>query len=145
MTDMEHLLIERACERLQIEYCHLVDHGNASRIADQFTAEGVWTSPDNTMTGRAEIEAGFLRRERAVHRRSRHVCTNALIEVKDENNATGVVYLTLHRHDDREDPARTRPSEVPDIVGEYRDTFIRTPDGWRFSRREVGVDFARSA
>ena len=145
MTDIERLLIERACERLMIEYCHFVDHGEASRIAGQFTDDGVWTSPENTMTGRAEIEAGFMRRQKATHRRSRHVCTNVLIDVIDEDNATGVVYLTLHRHDDRERPDRVRPSEVPDIVGEYRDTFVRTADGWRFSRREIGVDFARGA
>ena len=144
MDDIERMLIERACERLMIEYCHFVDHGEASRIADQFTDDGVWTSPDNTMTGRAEIEAGFGRREAAPRRRSRHVCTNALVNVIDRNNATGVVYLTLHRHDDHERPERVRPSEVPDIVGEYRDTFVRTDAGWRFTRREIAVDFART-
>ena len=145
MTDIERLLIERACERLMIEYCHLADHGEASRIADQFTDDGVWISPEHTMMGRDDIVAGFMRREKALHRRSRHVCTNILIDVIDADNATGVVYLTLHRHDDRERPERVRPSEVPDIVGEYRDTFVRTGDGWRFSRREIAVDFARGA
>lgn len=145
MTEIERMLIERAGERLMIEYCHFVDHGEASRIAGQFTDDGVWTSPENTMTGRAEIEAGFKRREAATHRRSRHVCTNALVDVIDADNATGVVYLTLHRHDDKERPDRVRPSEVPDIVGEYRDTFVRTAAGWRFSRREIAVDFARAA
>lgn len=61
----------------------------------------------------------------------------------DENNATGVVYLTLYRHDDPDDAA-VRPAEAPAIVGEYRDRFVRTPEGWRFARREVRVDFVGS-
>jgi uncharacterized protein (TIGR02246 family) len=141
MTDLERILIERECERLVQRYCHYVDHGEASRIAELFADDGVWTSPQNTMSGRDEIHAGFLRRERNAARRSRHVCTNLLIDVKDKDNAAGCVYLTLYRHDDT-DEAKVRPSEVPTIVGEYRDSFVRTDDGWRISRREIGVDFA---
>jgi hypothetical protein len=29
------------------------------------------------------------------------------------------------------------------MVGEYCDRFVRTPDGWRFARREVEVSFFR--
>ncbi|WP_417515131.1 nuclear transport factor 2 family protein [Minwuia sp.] len=144
LTDVDRMLIERACDRLVQQYCHFVDRGEAVRIADLFTEDGVWTSPDNTMTGIDEIRAGFQRRQNATHRRSRHVCTNLLIDVQDAGTATGVVYLTLYRHDDKAD-ASVRPSEVPEIVGEYRDTFVRTDDGWRFSRREIGVDFSRGA
>ncbi|MEC9345482.1 MAG: nuclear transport factor 2 family protein [Pseudomonadota bacterium] len=141
MTGMERMLIERACERLMVEYCHFVDHGEAARIADQFTEDGVWTSPDTTMTGKAEVRAGFERRQKVVRRRSRHVCCNALVNVIDADNATGTVYLTLYRHDDPANPP-VRPSGVPAIVGEYRDTFVRTAEGWKFSRREIGIDFA---
>ena len=35
------------------------------------------------------------------------------------------------------------PLEGPQIVGEYRDRFVRTPDGWRFARREIEVSFLR--
>jgi hypothetical protein len=144
MTDLERMLIERACERLVVEYCHFVDHGEASKIAGQFTEDGIWTSRENTMSGRNEIEAGFRRREAATRRRSRHVCTNLLVRVLDENTAEGVVYLTLYRHDDP-DESPVRPSDIPDIVGEYRDRFVRTDEGWRFQRREIAVDFSRAA
>jgi hypothetical protein len=35
------------------------------------------------------------------------------------------------------------PSDVPAIVREYRDTFVRTPAGWRFKRREASVSFIK--
>jgi ketosteroid isomerase-like protein len=140
MDDLQKLLIERECERLVTRYCHLVDHGQAARIADLFTEDGVWASPEATMTGREQIRAGFQRRQDNTARISRHVCCNLLIEVEDADHASGAVYLTLYRHDG--DPARrVSPSAAPQVIGEYRDRFERTPDGWRIARREVEVSF----
>ena len=92
--------------------------------------------------GRAEISAAFSQREANAARISRHVCCNLLIDVIDENNASGVVYLTLYRNDG-EVGRRSAPSDVPDIVGEYRDTFVRTKDGWRFKRRDIAASFVK--
>ena len=144
MDDMQRMLIERACARLVTEYCHFVDHGEAAKIADQFADDGVWASPRDVRTGREAIAKSFQKRQDNAARMSRHVCTNLLIDVIDENSATGVVYLTLYRHDGAPE-RRISPSDVPDVVGEYRDSFVRTTDGWRFKRREIHVSFARAA
>lgn len=144
MTELERMLIERACERLIQEYCHLTDHGEAEKVADLFTEDAVWTSASNTMTGRAAIKKGFRVRQNNVARMSRHVCTSSLIDVLDETSARSVCYLTLYRHDG--DPARRMsPAAAPEIVGEYRDEFVRTPEGWRFRRREIVVAFMGGA
>ena len=144
MDDMQRLLIERACARLVTEYCHFVDHGEAAKIADQFTEDGVWASARDVRIGREAIAKSFQRRQDNTARISRHVCCNLLIDVIDENNAKGVVYLTLFRHDG--DPGRRiSPAQLPDVVGEYRDTFVRTADGWRFKRREIHASFAGAA
>ena len=135
------MLIEHACARLVAEYCHLVDHGEAARVADLFTEDGVWTSRENTMSGRESIRAGFQKRQDSAGRISRHVCCNGLVNVIDDDNAEGVVYLTLYRHDG-EAGRRSAPTAPPSVVGEYRDKFVRTPDGWRFQRREIVVSFA---
>jgi len=142
MDEAQLLLIERACERLVTTYCHLVDHGQAAEIAALFTDDGAWTSSETAMTGRLEIMRGFQRRQNNHLRRSRHICSNLLIDVLDADNARGVAYVTLYRHDG---PAgrKTSPLGAPELVGEYRDTFARTTEGWRFRRREVSVDFLR--
>ncbi len=141
MDDVQRMLIERACERLQTAYCHVIDHGNAAQVADLFTADGVWAAGKREFTGIDALRKSFQARQDNRARRSRHVCSNALIDVQDADNATGTVYLILFRHDDPED-ARTRPASLPEMVGAYRDTFRRTDSGWRFSRRDVVVDFA---
>ncbi len=144
MDTNERLLIERDCQRLVTEYCHLVDHGEAAQIAELFSEDGVWKSPEVTMNGQAEVKRGFAARQANAKRMSRHVCNNFLLDVIDEDHAEGTVYLTLYRHDG-EPGRRTSPLEGPRMVGEYRDRFVRTSEGWRFAHREIEVSFFRGA
>lgn len=141
MDDIQRMLIERACERLQVAYCHVIDHGTAAQVADLFTEDGVWAAGKREFVGIDAVRSSFQKRQDNRERRSRHVCSNALIDVQGADNATGTVYLILYRHDDPDD-ARTRPAALPEMVGAYQDTFRRTDAGWRFSRRDVVIDFA---
>lgn len=141
MDDILRMQIERACERLQIAYCHVIDHGSAADVGDMFTDDGVWAAGKREFAGIDALRSNFRNRQDNRERRSRHVCSNALIDVQDADNATGTVYLILYRHDDPDD-ARTRPAALPEMVGAYHDTFRRTDAGWRFSRRDVVIDFA---
>ena len=139
MDELSRLVAEQACAALITRYTHLVDEGQASEVADLFTVDGVWASPESTLEGRDAIRAAFLRREQS-RRRSRHVCTNVAIDVADESNAAGLCYLTLFRTDTEEIPAR---GTSPDLVGVYRDRFVHTSDGWRFASRVTEVSFVR--
>ena len=142
MNNQERSSIEKACERLVVVYTHYVDHGQASRIPELFTEEGKWSAPGIEMLGREQLQSGFAQREANRGRMSRHVCTNFLCEVEDAEHASGVVYLTLYRHDGAAD-RRTSPLEAPVLVGEYRDRFVRTPEGWRMASRQLEVSFSR--
>jgi uncharacterized protein (TIGR02246 family) len=139
MDDLSLLVAERACAALVTRYTHLVDEGHASEVADLFTADGVWSSPETKLDGREAIRAAFLRREKS-GRTSRHICTNVGIDVEDEAHATGLCYLTLFRTDTAATPAR---GTMPDLVGVYRDRFVRTEDGWRIAARVTEVTFIR--
>lgn len=134
---------ERACERLVMQYTHLVDSGNAPAIADLFVTDGVWRTDEFAMDGQQEIRDGFTRRQGVTRRQSKHVCTNVLIDV-DGDEAAGRCYLVNYRHDsptgEAEKPA---PADVPKFVGEYHDRFVRTADGWRFMDRYCDMAFVR--
>jgi ketosteroid isomerase-like protein len=144
MDELERLLAERACERLIVEYCRLVDFGEAARIADLFTEDGVWSGVDLVLDGREEIRAWFVKRQALERRVSRHICTNVGVDVVSPDEAHSVCYLVNYRHDRRDgDDAMPVPTEVPKFVGECRDAFRRTADGWRFARRHVDVAFVR--
>ena len=143
MNDAERFLIERACERLVVAYAHYVDHGQASLIADLFTEDGRWSAPGVEMLGRKQLRAGFARREANQGRMSRHVCTNFLCDVQDAQHASGVVYLTLYRHDGPEGRLSS-PLEAPVLVGEYQDQFVHTGEGWRMASRSLVVSFSNA-
>lgn len=144
MDQTERMAIERECERLIVAYTHYVDFGQAARVAELFTADGVWESPETTLAGQTAIREGFAARQRDEQRVSRHVCTNFALEVTDEDTAEGVVYLTLYRHDGDAAPM-PRPLEGPYLVGHYRDRFVRVQaGGWRFAHRREEVAFLRA-
>lgn len=140
---IRRLVDERACERLITRYTHLVDFGQAPEIAELFTQDGVWRTDEFAMNGQDEIRAGFERRQGVSRRLSRHVCTNISVDV-DGDTATGLCYLVNYRHDSASGEAEhPSPADVPKYVGEYRDRFVRTAAGWRFSDRYFEIAFLR--
>jgi len=94
------------------------------------------------MEGQEQLRKGFGAREANTARMSRHVCNNLLLEVIDNDHAEGTVYLTLYRHDG-EEGRKLSPLEGTAVVGEYRDRFVRTAQGWRFEERRIFVSFLR--
>lgn len=160
MDDGTRTQIERACERLVITYTHLVDFGGAEKIADLFTEDGEFVGGGaNHMKGREQLKRGFGRRQKS-KRISRHVCTNLQIDVIDDDNAKGLVYLSLYRHDPKEgvgpdpekgppDPEKGPPDPVkgpaplpgPNLIGQYEDIFQRVDGQWLFAQRKIGVAF----
>jgi hypothetical protein len=143
MNIQQRMEIERECERLIYQYCSFVDHGEAAKIAGLFTEDGVWFNVNVSMDGREGIRAGFQKRQDNAGRMSRHVCSNVLIDVISDNEATATVYMSLYFHDG-EAEREISPTDCLQKLGEYRDRFVKTENGWRFSRREVVSNFWRS-
>src|SRR5262249_39545342 len=114
MDELERLLIERACTRLSLDYARLVDFGEAARVTDLFSEDGVCQLTAGRMEGRAAIKDFFDRRQATQNVVSRHVCTNITVDVVDSDRATGVVYLTFYRveHDGDGDAPLGKPNYV---------------------------------
>lgn len=142
VDDTSRVRIERACEALVVNYTHYVDFGEAARVAELFTHDGVWESGETSMVGAEQIRRGFESRQKMTGRTSRHACTNLHVDVIDERNAQGLVYFTLYRHDGDATPA---PLDGPLMVGQYRDRFVLTDDGWRFTHRTAEAAFVRKS
>lgn len=144
MDELDRILVERSCERLINEYSRLVDFGEAAAVADLFTEDARWEGTDLILTGREEIRAWFEKREAVTRRVSRHVFTNVVVDVLSESEAKALSYMINFRHDRPEgDETVPVPMEVPKWMGEARDTFRLTDEGWRFSSRRVEPAFMR--
>lgn len=122
--------------------------GVGERVAELFSEDGAFVSPLGTMQGRTELQRGFQQLSNANTGVTRHVCSNFLCEVVDEDRAEGVVYVTLCSHNRHDGPVGTEKGAVaplngPKMIGEYRDRYVRTSSGWRFAERKVAVTFFR--
>ena len=133
--DTNRLIAERDCERLIYQYARFVDIGEAARIADLFTDDGVWTAADGrSMDGQDQIRAAFSARQALSRRLSRHVITNVLIDVHSDTEASGTAYLVNYRHDGTGDTVqRPGPARHPKFVGDYHLRFRRLDGKWRIA------------
>lgn len=127
MKELQRLAIERACERLVIRYAHSIDLNGRSGLGDVFTDDAVVEMGGQVIHGRDAIAAGSGAAPAPL---MRHVCTNILIDVINEAEATGVAYLMAYVQ-----PADDTNLGLPLVLGEYRDTFRKTDDGWQIARR----------
>jgi uncharacterized protein (TIGR02246 family) len=142
---MRRLVAERACERLIYQYARFVDSGEAARIADLFSADGVWTAADGrSMDGQDQIRAAFSARQALTRRLSRHVITNVLIDVHNDTEATGTAYLVNYRHDGAGDTVeKPGPARHPKFVGDYHLEFRCVDGEWRIARLRFDLLFLR--
>lgn len=142
--------IERACERLVLDYAHYRDTNQGDPYAALFAEDASLVFPRASSRGRANIRADFDRQGQIPWRR--HVTTNIRVVVLDADHAEGTSYVTIYGGG-RPGPAagaQAPPLDGPSAVGEYHDRYLRTADGWRFVERRfmpilVSEALARSA
>ncbi|PKB14380.1 SnoaL-like protein [Novosphingobium kunmingense] len=110
-------------------YTYNGDRGRVEQLAACFAQAGVLEFPGTVATGPDDIAAALQSGTRNpalsfVH----HHITNPLIEI-DHDTATARSYFSVH-------------TDIgPDHSGTYSDWLVRTPQGWRFARRLVRIDW----
>ncbi|MDD0837740.1 nuclear transport factor 2 family protein [Curvibacter sp. HBC61] len=131
------LLIEQACRRTLFQAAAAVDAGDAQALAAWFTVDAQLQRPGAApLIGRAAIEAAYA--SRPAHRLTRHLLTNVLIEPEGSDFAHAISTVLLWRGnlDDAAGP-EGRPAEARQLLGEFNDLLVPTPDGWRIHRRHA--------
>jgi SnoaL-like domain len=138
--------IVRLCSDVITRYTHFVDLGEAERVPELFTEDGLFTTPTEEHKGQEALSTRFkFVAEEAVRLPwvLRHVCTNVLVDAVSPEEATATVYVTIYRHDGPVDgPA---PVAGPTKIGRYRDRLVKTDRGWRFAERHFSLDFDATA
>ncbi|MEM7277174.1 MAG: nuclear transport factor 2 family protein [Pseudomonadota bacterium] len=124
-----------ACKDLVTDYAIARDHGDAEGYAATFAQDGELILPSGSFKGRDQL------RQRLTENRgksvSRHMMSTTQIKVVDTENAVGISYAVIYI-----EPAPDKGStgavatQGPAAIGEYRDSFRLTDQGWKFSRRE---------
>ncbi|WP_338468324.1 nuclear transport factor 2 family protein [Novosphingobium sp. ZN18A2] len=129
MNADDRMRVEWQCARLVAHYANLNDEARWDEVADLYADDGVMyrpTDPDVAITGREAIREAFKGRP---PRKTRHVCSNVVIDVEGPATARGTSAMVLFTGDGE-------PK-----VGSFHDRFCLTEDGWRFAERRGSLTF----
>jgi hypothetical protein len=140
LEDLERMLVERACERLCLDYAHCADNGLASEFAELFTPDAELILGDVSYSG-AEISRDVVVRPGMI---VRHVLSNIRIVVTGPEEARGTAYLALYAGNIDPDRGVVSTSAITPIrTSVYHDVYRRTPQGWRIFSRRTERSFER--
>ena len=91
---IDRLAIERACERLVLDFAYYSDHQEYEPLAQLFAADGIMERPGMaSVVGREAILQAY--RARPAGRMTRHVCSNIRITgIRFAVDRTGVCHRT---------------------------------------------------
>ena len=120
-----------AIGELVTEYAWLLDHRRWHEVADLCTDDVVLTIRGREIRGKPGLANWAEHRAANKARRTQHQMTLLRLEPNTPDHVAGTVALVLHV------AKAGHGGTYVDLVGEYRDEYIRTPGGWRFHRRHL--------
>jgi 3-phenylpropionate/cinnamic acid dioxygenase small subunit len=100
-------------------YNHALDGGDSAAFSALFTADAVFSMPHEDIVGNAAITEWGKHVAGTVH-----VVANPVVQLDGDRAEVRAYFLTLQ-------------GVSISSTGTYRDDLTRTPDGWKFARREV--------
>ena len=119
-----------AIRELMATYAQALDACRFGDVAACFAPDGEWTTDYGAARGPAEIEA-FIRGIVPVKGEGpqrKHYITNIIIKVDGDTASAVSDYLIVRE---------AGTGLIPVMGGTYRDRFVKTPIGWRVSRKEL--------
>ena len=139
VAELERALTEladrEAIRALIVDYATNLDARELRQYAELFASDGTWTGglghaagPDGIV---AMLEHGLVKLDLPAGG-TYHLTFNPVVRV-DGDRATATSRYAYLTRDDSDRP-------VISLVGHYEDELVRTPDGWRFQRREAFTD-----
>lgn len=143
MDDAQRLIIENECRKLTILYCQHLDHLDPEAFAGIYTEDASYkpAAEPVPIVGRERILEWIKRYPK--NRLGRHCAMNQLVDVIDENHATGSSYAVVFREPDPQaDVLSARVT--PRSVVEYTDKYRRTAQGWRIASRSYQLNFMQA-
>ncbi len=141
MNRDEERAIEWECQRILTCFCLYSDTRQYDKLMNLFTPDGVWFRLGEELRGHEKLRKAL--EARPLEALSRHIISNVLVTVIDEDHAESVSYKSIYRHEAGETLDKPVPLNGPKWVSVYTDKFARTDDGWRITEKEGTTLFER--
>lgn len=133
MSELVRLSDIIAIERLNTNFGHELDRGDADGFVALFTPDALYTHGPRISRGREEIRAFYLSRTANGPRTSRHFATGLKITFTGPHEARGVSVCTTWAA--AADPPI--PSTLPVLVADFEDIYAFDGERWRFRERHI--------
>jgi hypothetical protein len=143
MTRDQERAIEQACEKVMCRYLTHVDRREFVEAVALFTTDCDWQSHGVRLLGQEALLAAL---HGALDTGTiRHMMTNAVVTVVDEDHTVLRDYHTLYYAADVEFEVGQSPLafEGPHRLTDNRVEFVRRPEGWRIALNDSLVVFRR--
>jgi len=138
LSELEILSIERACMRLVLDFAEAIDTRNWALLDEIFADDATYArpvEPDIIVSGRENIRKLFD--GRPADRITQHLYSNVMIDVLSADRARGssrVVLIAAPTGSERH-PQFGHQAQAMQLVGGYKDEYVRTARGWRIHSR----------
>ena len=135
MDEDRTLAIEWQCAKVLTHYYNLVDQGEFDSAVALFTSDVVWSMDGDEYRGHDGNLSGMhkLLDESLI----RHVISNIVVTVIDEDHAEAVTYLVVYCYPKQDVADGKLETVAANRFSEVVNQLVRTEDGWRISRREI--------
>ena len=143
MDRIQECDIELACQKVVRDYYYHVDRREFEKAVELFTPDVDWNGGGVHLHGREELLEGLYG---ALGKSTiRHILTNTLVTVIDEDHAECRSYNTLYATHDRAFEAGDNPIPLhgPTFIVDMAEELVRTDEGWRIAKRRAVVVFRR--
>ena len=133
--------IQWECKQMLARYYNHVDHGEFEEGAHIFAPDVEWRWREWVVNGRENMLKDLKSALARVH--IRHLITNTVIKVIDDDHATSLSYVTIYTHKNECADDGSAPYEGPDYINELHDKLVRLDDGWHIAQRHIKTAFER--
>jgi 3-phenylpropionate/cinnamic acid dioxygenase small subunit len=110
-----------------VRYCHLCDEGRFDEWGELFTEDATFTVLGETHRGRPAVQE-FIEGAQPPEQRGKHMLSEPLIDVHDDEASAWTDYLFVGRHGG---------GLAVTSTGRYHDRLARQDGVWRIASREI--------
>jgi hypothetical protein len=141
VTTEQRLAITLDAERLAHSFFLHLDESNYEPLIALFTPEGVWHRQGKELRGQGMVREAMQARPKG--HTTRHLVSNLLVEIADQDHAESSFYLTVYGATSDGASKDPLPMALPNIVGVYKQKIVRTGQGWRVSEMSARTTFKK--
>ena len=139
MDEEQRHAIEWDCQKVLRQYYHLMDERNYDDAVNLFAGDVNWQVMGLDLRGREAVREAF---GGLTDSTIRHVLTNTIVDVVDEDHVDATSYVTIYVEKGFPDGGPI-PFEGPNRLGANIDKMVRTDEGCRIAYRGGERAFAR--